>query len=103
MPARAQSCKNTLPKSKQNAAPRVCYGTYQIDEESVTCLRLSARCVKENQKTRDGIHMALGRPVYASETADGTTARTVALGSAVHGELAQMYPHFWPGLAGGKS
>ena len=58
--------------------------------------------------------MALDRPVHATETADGTTARAVAapiaLGSAAHGGLAQMFtppppppPDFWPRLAGGKS
>ena len=40
--------------------------------------------------------MALDRPVHAPETADGTTAPAVAalaaLGSAVHGSLAQMSP-----------
>ena len=47
--------------------------------------------------------MALDRPVHAPEAADGTTARTVALRvalrSAAHGDLAQI----WPRLAGGKS
>ena len=74
------------------AAPRVCYGTYQVDEETVSCLRLSARCVKENQKTREGIHMALGRPVYAVETAEGTTARTVVLGSVARGDFSTNVP-----------
>ena len=39
--------------------------------------------------------MALDRPVNAPETADGTTEPAVALhaalGSAVHGSLAQMF------------
>ena len=39
--------------------------------------------------------MALGRPVYAAETADGTTARTVALhvapGSVARGDLVQTF------------
>ena len=53
--------------------------------------------------------MALDRPVHAPETAGGTTepavAALAALGSAVHGGLAQMFtpPDFWPRLAGGKS
>ena len=40
--------------------------------------------------------MALDRPVHAPEPADGTTAPAVALhaalGSAVHGGLAQTFP-----------
>ena len=39
--------------------------------------------------------MALGRPDHAPETAGGTTVRAVAphvaLGSAMHGGLAQMF------------
>ena len=39
--------------------------------------------------------MTLDRPVHAPETADGTTAPAVAapaaLGSAVHGNLAQTF------------
>ena len=39
--------------------------------------------------------MTLDRPVHAPETADGTTAPAVAapaaLGSAVHGDLAQTF------------
>ena len=46
--------------------------------------------------------MALDRPVHASEMADGTTAPAaaapVAQGSAVQGNLAQVFtppPEFW--------
>ncbi len=53
--------------------------------------------------------MALDKPVHAPETVDGTAgpavAAPVALGSAVHGDLEQMFthPNFWPGQAGGES
>ena len=53
--------------------------------------------------------MMLDKPVHAPGTADGTTAPAVAapaaLGSAVHGNLAQTFtpPDFWPRLAGSKS
>ena len=52
--------------------------------------------------------MTLDRPANAPETADGMTApagaATVALGSAVHGDLAQPSPPFlaWD-RAGGES
>ena len=67
-----------------------------VDQRDLTALaggRLQA-------ERKGGIHLELDRPVHPPETAGGTTARAVALGSAVQNDLAQICG---PRQTGGKS